>query len=60
MSWRIAFIDGTEETTPEQVDRVTTTADGVFLLALATRAYGGDKVIKTYPVVNIKSWGPIQ
>ncbi|UVS81822.1 hypothetical protein [Actinokineospora sp. UTMC 2448] len=57
--WRIVFTDGTEELTPETADRLTTLVDQTRLVALSTRSYGPDVVVRTYVIANLRYWEPV-
>lgn len=59
-TWRITFTDGTTEETSELADKLRVDVDGQFLRAKASRTYGPDELITTYPMCNIRKWEPIR
>jgi hypothetical protein len=58
--WRITFSNGDIEETPPEVDKVARSIGGDLLFAYQEMTYGPDKVIATYPMVNIRKWEEIQ
>lgn len=62
MSWRIVYMDGTEEITAPEIDQITTglMADSNFLYCYETRTYGSDVLVRTYYLPNVRYWEKVR
>jgi hypothetical protein len=62
MSWRVVFTDGTEQITPDEIDKVTTglMADSNYLYCYQTMTYGPDELIRTYYLGNVRYWEKVR
>lgn len=54
--WRIVFTDGTEENTPDDVDKLEVSDDGMRLFGISKRTYGPDRRTVTYVLANVRKW----
>lgn len=58
-SFRITYVDGSEEVTPEGTDYLRTDPNGRYVWAMARRTYGPDQVLASYVFHNIRKTEPL-
>lgn len=59
--WRITFMDGTEELTPENADELALDRNCMVWTAYGVRrGAGGREAMAMYPVVNIRKVVPVR